>query len=193
MLVFIAGLVLFLGIHSVSIVAPRWRTATLARLGEARWKGLYALAAGVGLALLIVGYGLARRDPVVLYAPPAAMRHLALVVMLPVFPLLFAAYLPGRIQAAAKHPMLLAVKFWALAHLLANGTLADVLLFGGFLAWAVADRISVKRRSAGDVHEVRTAPPRRANDAIAVVGGLVVYAAFVFWAHRWLIGVSPLA
>ncbi len=192
MLVFVVGLIVFLGIHSISIVAPGWRTATLARLGERRWKGLYSVAAGVGLALLIVGYGMARRDPVVLYTPPAALRHLALVVMLPVFPLLFAPYLPGRIRAAAKHPLLLAVKFWALAHLLANGTLADVLLFGGFLAWAVADRISVKRRPAVEAHEVPAAPQRPANDAIAIVGGLLVYAVFIFWAHRWMIGVSPL-
>ena len=193
MLVFVAGLILFLGIHSVSIVAPGWRTATMGRLGEGPWKGIYSLSAGVGLALLVVGYGMARREPVVLYTPPAGLRHLALLVMVPVFPLLFAAYLPGRVRAAAKHPMLLAVKVWAVAHLLANGTLADVLLFGGFLAWAVADRISVKRRSAAESHEVRTAPPGAYNDAIAIVGGLLVYAAFVFWAHRWLIGVSPLA
>jgi uncharacterized membrane protein len=192
MLVFVLGLVVFLGVHSVSIVAPGWRTATLARLGEPRWKGVYSIVAGVGLALLIVGYGMARRDPVVLYTPPAALRHLALVVMLPVFPLLFAAYLPGRIRSAAKHPMLLAVKLWALAHLLANGTLADVLLFGAFLAWAVADRIAVKRRPAVEAHEVRAAPPRPYNDAIAIVVGLVVYVVFVFRTHRWLIGVPPL-
>lgn len=193
MLVFVVGLVLFLGIHSVSIVAPGWRAATVARLGENPWKGIYSLAAGVGLAVLIVGYGMARRDPVVLYAPPAALRHLALVVMLPVFPLFFAAYLPGRIRSAARHPMLLAVKFWAAAHLLANGTLADVLLFGGFLAWAVADRISVKRRSVEEAHDAPAAPARPYNDVIAVVGGLAVYLVLVFWAHRWLIGVSPLA
>jgi len=193
MLVFVVGLLVFLGIHSVSIVAPGWRTATLARVGEARWKGLYSIASGVGLALLIVGYGMARREPVVLYTPPAALRHLALVVMLPVFPLLFAAYLPGRIRAAAKHPMLLAVKLWAAAHLLANGTLADVLLFGGFLAWAVADRISVKRRAAAEAHEVPAAPSRPYNDLIAVVAGLLVYAVLVAWAHRWIVGVSPLA
>jgi len=192
MLVLILGLVIFLGVHSVSIVAPEWRTATVARLGERPWKGLYSLASAAGLALIVVGYGLARRDPVVLYAPPAALRHLALVVMLPVFPLLFAAYLPGRIRAAAKHPFLLAVKLWALAHLLANGMLADVLLFGAFLAWAVADRISVKRRPAAQTHEVPAAPPGAANDAIALIGGLVVYAVFVLRAHRWLIGVSPL-
>ena len=192
MLVLVVGLVIFLGVHSVSIVAARWRTATVARLGERPWKGLYSLASGVGLALVIVGYGMARRDPVVLYTPPAALRHLALLVMLPVFPLLFAAYLPGRIRAAAKHPFLLAVKLWALAHLLANGMLADVLLFGAFLAWAVADRISVKRRSADEAHEVPAAPPGAANDAIALIGGLAVYAVFIFWAHRWIIGVSPL-
>jgi uncharacterized membrane protein len=192
MLVLVVGLVIFLGVHSVSIVAARWRTATVARLGERPWKGLYSLASGVGLALVIVGYGMARRDPVVLYTPPAALRHLALVVMLPVFPLLFAAYLPGRIRAAAKHPFLLAVKLWAFAHLLANGMLADVLLFGAFLAWAVADRISVKRRSADEAHEVTAAPPGAANDAIALIGGLAVYAVFIVWAHRWIIGVSPL-
>jgi len=192
MLVLILGLVIFLGVHSVSIVAPEWRTATVARLGERPWKWLYSLASAAGLALIVVGDGLARRDPVVLYAPPAALRHLALVVMLPVFPLLFAAYLPGRIRAAAKHPFLLAVKLWALAHLLANGMLADVLLFGAFLAWAVADRISVKRRPAAQTHEVPAAPPGAANDAIALIGGLVVYAVFVLRAHRWLIGVSPL-
>jgi uncharacterized membrane protein len=192
MLVLVVGLVIFLGIHSVSIVASGWRTATIARIGERPWKGLYSLASGVGLALIIVGFGLARKDPVVLYTPPAALRHLALVVMLPVFPLLFAAYLPGRIRAAVKHPFLLAVKFWALAHLLANGTLADVLLFGSFLVWAVADRISVKRRPAAQTHEVPAAPSRPANDAIALVGGLIVYAVFIFWAHRLIIGVSPL-
>jgi uncharacterized membrane protein len=107
-----------------------------------------------------------------------------------VFPLIFAAYLPGRIKTATKHPMLAAVKFWAFAHLLSNGTLGDVLLFGAFLAWAVVDRISLKRRP---VQALRTAPAGPFNDLIAVVLGLLVYALFIGWAHRWLIGVSPLA
>jgi uncharacterized membrane protein len=185
----IVGLVLFLGVHSVSIVAPAWRDGQVARRGERTWKGVYALVSLAAFVLLIYGYGLARQTPVVLYAPPAALRHLALLLMLPVFPLLFAAYMPGRIQRAAKHPMLLAVKFWALAHLLANGTLADVLLFGAFLVWAVADRISVKRRAAP--RSAPGAPPSALNDVVALVGGLVLYAVFLFWAHRWLVGVSP--
>jgi len=191
-IVLLLGLIVFLGVHSVSIAAPGWRSAQIARRGEAAWKGVYSIAAGIGLALVVVGYGMARREPVVLYTPPVPLRHLALVVMLPVFPLLFAAYMPGRISRLAKHPMLLATKLWAAAHLLANGNLADVLLFGGFLAWAVADRISVKRRAPEQAHAVPGAPPGPMNDLVAVVGGLAVYALTIFWAHRWAFGVSPL-
>lgn len=186
----ILGLVLFLGVHSVAIAAPGWRSAVIARRGEGLWKGLYSVVALAGFVLIVVGYGLARQQPVVLYTPPTALRHVALLLMVPVFPLLFAAHLPGRIKQAAKHPMLLATKLWALAHLLANGTAADVLLFGGFLAWAVADRISVKHRAAPA--KPAGAPSAR-NDAIALVGGLAVYVLFLLWAHAWLIGVSPLA
>jgi uncharacterized membrane protein len=110
-------------------------------------------------------------------------------LLVPVFPLFLAAYFRGRIQAATRHPMLAAVKLWAAAHLLANGTLADVLLFGAFLAWAVADRLSMKRRTA---RPIPGAPPSKANDLIAVVGGLVIYAAFVLGLHAWLIGVPPI-
>ena len=187
----IAGLVLFLGVHSVAIVAPSFRTRTIQRMGEGAWKGLYALISLAGFVLICYGFGLARQAPVVLYSPPTWLRHLAFLVMLPVFPLLIAAYLPGRIKTAAKHPMLAAVKFWAFAHLLANGSLADVLLFGGFLAWAVVDRISVKRRATPQV--LRTAPPGPWNDAIAVVLGLAVYALLIGWAHVRLFGVSPLS
>ena len=187
----IAGLVLFLGVHSVAIVAPSFRTRTIQRMGEGAWKGLYSLISLAGFVLICYGFGLARQAPVVLYSPPTWLRHLALLVMLPVFPLLIAAYLPGRIKTAAKHPMLAAIKFWAFAHLLANGSLADVLLFGGFLAWAVVDRISVKRRAMPQV--LRTAPPGPWNDAIAVVLGLAVYALLIGWAHVRLFGVSPLS
>ncbi|MEO6033424.1 MAG: NnrU family protein [Burkholderiaceae bacterium] len=189
MTVFIVGLVLFLGVHSASIVAPAWRDALVARRGERPWKGLYTLVSLVGFGLLIYGYGVARQSPVVLYTPPLFMRHVALLLLLPVFPLLLAAYLPGRVKTAARHPMLLAVKFWAVAHLLANGTLADVLLFGGFLVWAVADRISLKYRTARAVPGASASP---LNDAIVIVGGLGLYVAFVLVLHRWLFGVAPL-
>jgi uncharacterized membrane protein len=183
------GLVIFLGVHSVAIVAPAWRDAQAARLGELPWKGIYTLVSLLGFVLLVYGYGLARQAPVVLYTPPTWTRHVALLLLLPVFPLFLAAYLPGRIRTAAKHPMLLATKLWATAHLIANGTAADVLLFGAFLAWAVADRISVKRRAP---RALRTAPASPVNDFIAVAAGLAIYALFLFWLHARWIGVSPL-
>ena len=188
MTLLVLGLVLFLGIHSVSIVAPAWRDAQAAR-NEKAWKGLYTLIAVAGFVLIVYGYGLARQTPVVLYAPPTWLRHVSLLLMLPFFTLLLAAYLPGRIKTATKHPMLAATKLWALSHLLANGTLADVLLFGGFLAWAVLDRISFKRRVQ---RPIPGAPPSAANDLIAIVGGLALYGLFMWRAHAWLIGVSPL-
>ena len=188
MTLLILGLILFLGVHSVSIVAPGWRDAMRARLGEGPWKGLYSLISIVGFALLIVGYGAARAHPELLYVPPAWLRHVAMLLLVPVFPLLLSAYLPGRIKSAAKHPMLLAVKLWAAAHLLSNGSAADVLLFGGFLAWAVADRISMKHR----VQRPLPGPaPSPRNDVIAIVAGLAIYLVFVFGGHAWLIGVSP--
>lgn len=187
----IAGLLLFLGIHSVAIFAPGLRASAIERLGLWPWKGVYSLIAIAGFALIAIGYGQARMQPVWLYQPPAGLRHLALLLMLPVFVLLLATYLPGRIQRAAKHPTLVATKLWALAHLLANGGLHDVLLFGGFLAWAVLDRISVKRRA--NVVPPPGAPATVWNDAIAAVGGLALYVAFVGWLHRALIGVSPVA
>ena len=186
---FLLGLAVFLGVHSISIVAPRWRDAQVARHPSA-WKIGYSLVSIASFVVMVHGYGIARQSPVVLWTPPAGMRHLALVLMLPVFPLLLAAYWPGRIKAKVKHPMLLATKIWATAHLLANGTLNDAILFGAFLAWAVADRIAVKRRVVP--HETPGAPPRPYNDVVAVVGGLVIYVVFVLWAHRWLIGVSPI-
>ena len=190
MTILILGLILFLGIHSVSIFARGWRSTVVARRGEGAWKGLYSVVALAGLVLIVVGYGLAREQPIVLYDPPRALRHLALLLMVPVFPLLIAAQLPCVLKNTAKHPMLLATKLWAVAHMLANGTAADVLLFGGFLVWAVADRISVKRRPAATGPARGTAWPR--NDMIAVVGGLALYAVFMLGAHAWLIGVSPL-
>lgn len=184
----IVGLVLFLGIHSLSIVNEPLRNRMHASLGELPFKGLYTLASLIGLVLIVWGYGAARMDPTVLYTPPGWLRHLAMLLLIPVFPLFLATYFPGKIKAKLGHPMLVAVKLWALAHLLANGMLHDLLLFGSFLAWAVADRISLKRRSQ---RPIATLPANKANDAIAVIGGLVVYVVFVFWAHQWLFGAPP--
>ena len=189
MTLLILGLALFLGVHSTAIVAPGFRDAMRARFGEGAWKGLYSIASLAGFVLLCKGFALTRLAPVVIYTPPSWLRHVAFVLMLPVFPLLMASGLPGRIRTATKHPMLAAVKFWCLAHLLANGRLADLVLFGAFLAWAVVDRISLKRRPP---QVIRTLPTRPWNDAIAVVVGLVIYAVMIGWGHLWLIGVSPL-
>ena len=184
----VLGLLLFFGVHSLSILAPGFRDARVAAWGAGRWKLLYSLFSLVGFLLLIQGYAVLRLEPHIVYVPPDGLRHLAALLMLPVFPLLLATYLPGRIKRAAKHPMLVAVKLWAVAHLLANGMLADVLLFGGFLVWAVADRISLKRRPAS------TAPAASGsvvNDVIVVVGGLGLYAAFVMALHERLFGIAP--
>lgn len=187
MTVLIAGLLLFFGMHSISIVDHRRRDALIARMGAMPWRALHGLVSLAGLALIVWGYGLARQEPVVLYLPPSWLRHVALLLLLFVFPLMLAAGFPGRISRRLKHPLLVAVKVWAFSHLLMNGMLADVLLFGAFLAWAVADRISLKRRPPRQSAIMAPASPW--NDAIAVVGGLALYAAFVGGLHGWLIGV----
>lgn len=186
----LAGMLVFFGVHSTSIVAPAWRDARVAGLGKPAWQALYGIVAIAGFLLMIKGYGLTRAEPVPLYVPPTALRHIAAILMLPVFPLLLSTYLPGGIKRGVKHPMLTATKLWAVAHLLANGNLGDVLLFGGFLAWAVADRVSLKRRSP---EGPMTLPEGRFNDLIAVVAGFALYVLFVAWAHARLFGVAPMA
>ena len=158
-------------------------------MGPKAWRGFYSLVSITGFVLILYGFHLARESAIVLYLPPVWMRHITFLLMVPVFPLIIAAYLPGRIKSGMKHPMLAAVKLWALAHLLSNGMLADVVLFGAFLVWAVCDRISLKRRPP---QVIRTAPPGRFNDVIAVVAGLALYVFFILWAHVRLFGVSPL-
>jgi uncharacterized membrane protein len=185
----ILGLIVFFAGHAVSIVNEPWRDRMASRLGDWSWRGLYSLVALIGFVLIVRGYSQARLDPVVLYLPPTWTRHLALLLMLPVFPLLIATYFPGRIRTVVKHPMLVATKLWAVAHLLANGMLGDVLLFGSFLVWAVVDRISMKNRTP---RAIPGAPPSKANDLIAVGAGLALYGAFLVWLHTWLIGISPI-
>lgn len=190
MAVLILGLALFLGVHSIRIVADGWRTATIARIGEKPWKGIYTLASLAGFALVIWGFGIARRNPVYLWESPMAMRHIAGVVMLVAFILLVATYVPrNAIKARLHHPMVLSVKAWALAHLLANGNLADVVLFGSFLVWAAFSFSAARRRDrvAGTVYPAGTA----SGTAITVVVGIVAWALFAFWAHGLLFGVRP--
>jgi uncharacterized membrane protein len=190
MTLLIAGLLLFLGAHSVRIVAEPWRAAQIARRGEERWKLAYSVVSIAGFALLVYGFGVARGTPVVLWAAPVWTRHLAALLLLPAFVLVAAAYVPGnRIKAAVGHPMIAGVKLWAFAHLLANGRLAAVVLFGAFLAWAIADFIASRRRdrAAGTRHPSGTA----ARDAITVIAGLVAYGLFAFVLHGPLIGVRP--
>lgn len=190
MAILVFGLIVFLGVHSVQIVASGFRTRMIAKAGPGPWKLVYTGMAVIGLVLIVLGYGLARRDPVILYYPPAFLPHLALLVMLPVFPLLFATYIRGRITVLLGHPMLIATVLWAIAHLMANGSLADVLLFGGFLVWAVFDWGSVVGRQTSKAPRSVVAWGR--NDVISLVGGLVVYVIFIGGLHAWLFGVSPI-
>ncbi|NRG18965.1 NnrU family protein [Rhizobiales bacterium] len=186
----VLGLVLFLGTHSLPMF-PDADSHLKARLGEGAFKGIFSLVSVVGLVFIVIGYGDARfAGPALLYEPPVWLAHLVMLLMLPVFILVLSTYLPGRIKAGAKHPTILAVKIWAFAHLLANGDAASVLLFGSFLAWAVADRISLKRR--GMPGGVAPGEGALRNDVAAIAGGLVIYGLFVWQLHSWLIGVPIL-
>ena len=191
MTLLILGLILFLGMHSVRIFADGWRTAQIAQRGEGAWKGLYTVVSIVGFGLILWGYSQARAAPVALWTPQLWARHLAALLMLFGFILLAAAYVPKNgIKSWVHHPMVLSVKVWALAHLLANHTLADLLLFGSFLVWAVLDFRSARQRdrAAHTVYPQGTA----AGTLITVGVGVVAWAAFAFWAHAWLFGVSPM-
>jgi len=189
MAMFIIGILIFFGVHSISIVNEPWRNKMAATLGEWPWKGIYSLAATAGLVLMIYGYGAVRYDAALFYDSPVWLKHLSLLIFVPVFPLLLAAYLPGRIKLKTGHPMLLGVIIWAFAHLLANGSVADLALFGSFFGWAVWDRVSVGTRQ---LRPVPGAPASGLNDIIAVVVGLGLYFGFIFWFHEMLFGVSVL-
>lgn len=192
MIVLVLGLVLFLGVHSVRVFADDWRAAQLAARGEGLWKGVYSLLSLAGLVLIVHGYGLARTAPVELWNPPVWTRHLASLLTLVAFVLLAAAYVPRtRIKAAVGHPMVLGVKVWAFAHLLSNGRLADLVLFGAFLVWAIVLYAASRRRDRRQGTRYFAGPASR--DAIAVVVGGIAWAAFAFWLHGALIGVRPFA
>lgn len=187
----VLGLIIFLGVHSVRIVADDWRTQTRLRLGVLPWKALYSLASVLGFTLMLWGFSLARQQPLQLWQPPLVMRHLASLLTLVSFVLLAAAYVPGNgIKARVHHPMVLAVSMWALAHLLSSGQLAQELLFGSFLLWAVVDLKAARRRDrvAGTHYPGGTA----GATGITVAVGVGSWIAFALWLHGLLLGVRPL-
>jgi len=190
MVTLVAGLLLFLGIHSVRIFAEGWRGRVIARRGERAWKGVYSILSIAGFLLLIYGFGQARADTVVVWSPPRWTHDLAGVLTLVAFVLVVAAYVPANaIKARLHDPMILGVKTWALAHLLADGTLAGIVLFGSFLAWAVLDfRAARRRRAATGAAPVIV---RSGRTGVALVVGILAWAVFAFWLHGRWIGVWP--
>lgn len=193
MMLLIVGLIIFLGVHILP-TNPDVRDSLRERLGVGTYKAVFAVVSLIGLAIIVYGYHKMQLNPgknPVLWDPPVWTRHLAALLMLPALIFLVAAYMPSRIRTALKHPMLVAVKIWALAHLLANGDAASLLLFGTFLAYAVYDRISVKHR--GDKGPLGEAVAHSALNDVAVVAiGTALYAALLFGGHEWLIGVAPI-
>jgi uncharacterized membrane protein len=190
MAILFLGLILFLGVHSVRIFADGWRGATIARIGAMPWKGIYSVASIIGFVVLVWGFRVARADTLVLWSPPVWTRHIAALLMMVSFILLVAAYVPhNSLKARLHHPMVLGVKTWALAHLLANGVAADVVLFGAFLIWAVLSYRAARQRdrAANTVYP----PGNAAGTAITVAVGLVAGSVFAFFLHGPLIGVRP--
>jgi uncharacterized membrane protein len=191
MLVLIVGLVLFLGVHSVRIVADGWRSRQIARLGAGGWKGLYTAVSLVGFAAIVWGYGLSRSAAVVVWTPPPWAYHLTIALTLPALILIVAANVPGNhFKAWLGHPMLAGTKLWAAAHLASNGRLGDMVLFGAFLIWAIAAFVNARRRDrlAGVTYGRGTLT----GTVLTLVVGAALYAAFALWLHRWLIGVDPM-
>lgn len=191
MALLIAGLLLFIGAHSIRVFADDWRTRTLASVGEKPWKGIVTVISIIGFALIIVGYGNARLDPVVLWVPPVWTRHLAILINLIAFISLTAAYVPrNSIKAKIGHPMVAGVKAWAIAHLIANGNLADVMLFGAFLLWSILNFRASRRRDRAN--NITYPAGTMGKNVMTLVIGTIVWAVFTMFLHVRLIGVSPL-
>ncbi|MBU9338226.1 NnrU family protein [Burkholderia multivorans] len=190
MLVLIAGLAIFLGVHSIRIVAEGWRAAMIARFGANGWRARFSIVSIVGFALIIRGYGLARENAALLWVSPVGVRHLTGMLTAIAFVLLAAAYVPrNRIKTLLGHPMAAGVMVWAIAHLLANGTLHAVVLFGAFFVWSLVDFVVLRARDRRD--GVRYPAGGLAGDVGTVVAGLVAWAVFASFLHGWLIGVRP--
>jgi uncharacterized membrane protein len=189
----VVGIILFLGVHLVRVFAPGFRQSMIDRLGQSGWRGVYSIVSLLTLVLLIYGFSVARYETTVLYSPPVWMAHITLTLMLLAMICLAASLLPaGYIASKTKHPMVLSVKIWAFAHLLANGDSASVLLFAAFLAWGVILRIALKRRERAGELTLRPFVSAR-YDLLAVVIGAVAWGLIIWKLHEWIIGVSPLA
>ena len=182
----VVGLIIFFAMHSISIVNEPWRDRMVAKRGEGPWKGIYSVVATIGFVLIVWGYGLARQESAIIYLSAPWLMYLSMLLLIPVFPLLLATYLPGRIKAFVGHPMLLATILWAFSHLLVNGRLSDILLFGSFLVWSCLDLYSMRRRVQSPL---LSAPVSRFNDLISLVLGFALYSMFIVWLHSMLIGV----
>ena len=204
----ILGLILFLGAHSVRIWADGWRNQTIEAYGEKAFKGVYALVSILGFYLLVVGYGEARLQTVALWNPPIFTKHISMLLMLLSSILLVATYIPrNHFKMRLGHPMVLSVKVWALSHLLANGNLADLVLFGSFLIWAVLNfrsarardralllNLNVTEEAAGEsIAESESAhQPKLLSTIITLVGGMAIWALITFVLHAKIVGVSPM-
>lgn len=188
--VLILGLILFIGPHCLRIVADGWRTRTIARVGIKRWKAVYSIVSIVGFVLLVYGFGLARQTPQLLYVPAPAMRHANETLVLVALILFVAARVPrNHFKAALHHPQSLSVFVWAAGHLLVNGMLHDVVLFGALGLWGLAAFLAGRVRDRA----TRAAYPAGTllGDVLCVAVGVVLWALFAFWLHGWLFGVKP--
>lgn len=189
--VLVLGLAILLGIHSVHLVAPEWQATRRERLGQGRWRLIHSLVSLVGLALIVWGYAMARHGPVLLWAPSPGMRHLAALLVLVAFILFAAGDVPrNSIKARLRRPATVGVLVWAAAHLLANGMLADLILFGSFLLWAALSLVVTSRRESV-AEETYPAGTLRGN-VVAVASGAALWCLVAFWLHEWVIGVRPL-
>jgi uncharacterized membrane protein len=194
----ILGLILFLGAHSVRVVADNWRAEKIAAWGDKAFKGGYTLVSILGFYLLVVGYGEARLQPLALWNPPIFTRHISTLLMLLSSILLIATYIPrNHFKMRLRHPMVLSVKVWALSHLLANGNLADLVLFGSFLIWAVLNFRSARARDRAQVEnsvaiEDSLPKPNLYATLIALFGGMALWAVITFVLHAKVVGVAPM-
>jgi len=191
MALFLIGLIIFLASHSCRIFAESWRNQMIDRIGEVKWKGLYTIISLIGFIVMVIGYGQARQNTIVLWQPNAFLIYIALALNLIAF-IFLAGSSPSNnaIRLKLKHPMILGVKVWALAHLISNGTLVNLILFGAFLLWAVLDFRSARKRP---VHIPEQAQVSTKATVITIASGVILWVVFIFGLHQYLIGVSPLA